>query len=266
MYTPSRCPHCKGPLRPKATMCERCRYDIRARQVMPPEPASEQENRGFSSVQEKTCPFCAETIKAAAIVCKHCGKDLAPPLVPATQPRQPESGNEVMNAVGSGIKNAVRLVINAVLILIVVAVGIFFYYINQVTNGFRYDQDSSSIATSTDYGADSTGYSPESGASSSDLPDTVNLTADANGKSVLVGASSLPGIAGTVRNSSNYTLFYVSVHVEYFDKKGELIATGMDNTADDLAPGDTWRFEMFSPDDDRIAKWRIAEAKGRVKK
>lgn len=65
-------------------------------------------------------------------------------------------------------------------------------------------------------------------------------------------------VKGQAKNIGSETLGYASVDVKFYDKKGNLLDSGIDNI-NNLAPGETWNFEAYYyGDSGKPAKYVIA--------
>ena len=66
-------------------------------------------------------------------------------------------------------------------------------------------------------------------------------------------------IKGTAKNMGSHSLSYAEVRVKFYDKKGALLDTSLDNI-NDLGPGETWIFKVmyFGMDTEKIDSYKIA--------
>lgn len=62
-------------------------------------------------------------------------------------------------------------------------------------------------------------------------------------------------ITGKIKNTSGRTLPYIEIKFNGFDKNGSQIESSFDNT-NDLAPGDTWKFDAWFLDE-KVVSWRL---------
>ena len=63
-------------------------------------------------------------------------------------------------------------------------------------------------------------------------------------------------VTGTARNVGTTNLTYAEIRVKWYDSTGTLLTTSLDNIAD-LAPGESWRFEVVYFGTERNVRYSI---------